>query len=562
MSAETVTVGELAVRFLERCGVGAAFGVISIHNMPILDAIGRRQDSADAPIRFVPARGEAGAASMADGYARVTGGLGVCVTSTGTAAGNAAGGLVEAQTAGTPLLHLTGQIETAWLDRGGAYIHEAVDQPGLLSAVSKAFFRIRTPQEALGTLKRAVQLALTAPTGPVSIEIPIDVQEAEVPLPDASLLAPLPVPVTQPDPDQLDRLADRLASARRPMIWAGGGARRAGPGLRRLLDIGFGLVTSVQGRGVVPEDDPRSLGAFNLSPPVERFYGTCDALLVAGSRLRGNETLKYTLALPQPLYRIDADPTQDGRSLPAELFLCADAAPALDGLADRLGGRLQPDPAFHADLAEARTAAAAGMTANIAPYDRLVQALDAALPRDRVWVRDVTISNSTWGNRMLPLSGPRDGVHPLGGGIGVGLPLAIGAALAAERTRPGRKTALLVGDGGLMLSVGELATAVECGADLMILLMNDKGYGVIRNIQDVKYGGRHYYTDLHAPDFAQLAASLALPHAGIDGLDTVGDRLTAAVAETGARMLEVDMTAIGPFAKPFAGPPVRPKPQA
>ena len=109
--------------FLEQCGVKAAFGVISIHNMPILDAFAQR-----GAIRFVPARGEAGAGNMADAYARSTASLGVCVTSTGPAAGNVAGSMVEALTAGTPLLHITGQIETPYLDKGMSYIHEAPDQ--------------------------------------------------------------------------------------------------------------------------------------------------------------------------------------------------------------------------------------------------------------------------------------------------------------------------------------------------------------------------------------------------------------------------------------------------
>ncbi|MFN3400692.1 MAG: thiamine pyrophosphate-binding protein, partial [Ferrovibrio sp.] len=170
---EQITVGELTARFLEACGVDTAFGVISIHNMPILDAFGRRNT-----VRFVPSRGEAGAVNMADAFARVRGSLGVAITSTGTAAGNASGAMVEAQTAGTPLLHLTGQIELPYLDRRWSYIHEAHDQPGMLKAVSKAFFRIWTPESALGVLQEAVRCALSAPTGPVSVEIPIDVQEA------------------------------------------------------------------------------------------------------------------------------------------------------------------------------------------------------------------------------------------------------------------------------------------------------------------------------------------------------------------------------------------------
>src|SRR5690348_2312445 len=200
--SEQITVGELAARFLEACGVDTAFGVISIHNMPILDAFGRRNR-----MRFVPSRGEAGAVNMADAFARVRGTLGVAVTSTGTAAGNACGALVEAQTAGTPLLHLTGQIERGYLDRGWSYIHEARDQPGMLKAVSKAFFRIRTPESALGVLQEAVRCASSAPTGPVSVEIPIDVQEAMVPLPER--IEPLPVPSVAPDTAALDDLAAR-----------------------------------------------------------------------------------------------------------------------------------------------------------------------------------------------------------------------------------------------------------------------------------------------------------------------------------------------------------------
>src|SRR5262249_44133444 len=144
------------------------------------------------------------------------------------------------------------------------------------------------------------------PAGPVSVEIPIDIQETLIDRP--SDLEPLPVPVAAPDAAQLDRLAEALKGAKRPLLWLGGGARHAGSAVQRLLALGFGVVTSTQGRGIVPEDHPRTLGAFNVSPDVEKLYASCDAMLVVGSRLRGNETLKYTLKLPRPLYRIDAHP--------------------------------------------------------------------------------------------------------------------------------------------------------------------------------------------------------------------------------------------------------------
>jgi acetolactate synthase-1/2/3 large subunit len=546
----TITVGAAVARFLEECGVKAAFGVISIHNMPILDAMHERGNT-----RFVMARGEAGATNMADAYARTTAGLGVSITSTGTAAGNAAGAMVEALTAGTPLLHLTGQIETLYLDQNLSYIHEAPDQLTMLTAVSKAAFRVRSAETALGTIKLAVQTALTAPTGPVSIEIPIDIQEASIPLPVD--FSPLPVARAVPSESLLDALAERLAQARRPLLWLGGGARHASAAVARLMDLGIGVVTSTQGRGIVPEDDSRSLGAYNLHAPVEKFYQSCDAMLVVGSRLRGNETLKYKLKLPRPLYRIDADAAAEGRCYATDFFVSGDSELALNGLADRLQGRMNVDPAFAEDLRAARRQAEASLVDGLGPYASLVRDLQRAAGRSFNWVRDVTVSNSTWGNRHLHIFDGRAGVHALGGGIGQGLAMGIGAAVGAAETRSGRKTICLSGDGGFILNLGELATAVQERADVVYLLMNDQRYGVIRNIQDAHYGGRRCYTELHTPDYAQLSQAMGLGHARVRDLGDVPAALDRAVNATGPFILEIDMQAIGSFKTAFAGPPTK-----
>ncbi|MBC2769401.1 thiamine pyrophosphate-binding protein [Pusillimonas minor] len=544
-----VTVGAAIAAFLEECGVKTAFGVISIHNMPILDAFGER-----GVVRFIPARGEAGGTNMADAYARTTGELGVCLTSTGTAAGNASGAMVEALTAGTPMLHITGQIETQYIDQNLSYIHEAPDQLTMLHAVSKAAFRVRSAETALSTIKHAVQIAMTAPTGPVSVEIPIDIQGALIAMPTD--LRPLEVPVYQPAEAALDRLAERLAGAKRPLLWLGGGARHAGKAVQRLMALGFGVVTSTQGRGIVPEDHPQSLGAFNLHKPVEAFYQTCDAMVVVGSRLRGNETLKYQLKLPRPLYRVDADPASEGRCYETDAFVHGDSLLVLEGLADRLEGKLSVDPAFQADLAAAKQAAVAGLVDGLGPYARLVSELQSAVGKNYNWVRDVTVSNSTWGNRYLYLNDPKAGVHALGGGIGQGLAMGIGAAIGAAQTQSGKKTWTLAGDGGFILNLGEMATAVQEKADMVIVLMNDKGYGVIKNIQDAQYGGRRHYVDLHTPDYAKLCEAIAMPHVRVSNLDDLGAALNRANAQTGPFMIEIDMLSIGKFKTAFAGPPV------
>ena len=572
--------GELAVRFLEQCGVKAAFGVISIHNMPILDAFHVRQN-----IRFVSARGEAGACNMADACARVTGTLGVVVTSTGTGAGNAAGALIEAMTAGTPMLHLTGQIDSPYLDRDLGFIHEAPKQMAMLAAAGKAAFRISNPETALATLQEAVRIAHTPPCGPVSIEIPIDVQQTFMPLPDdlhvpqidpraashaASQAASLRTPIT-PDPAAVDALATRLARAKRPLLWLGGGARHARSAVERFVRMGFGIVTSTQGRGVLPDNHPASLGAFNAQKPVEAFYATCDAMLVVGSRLRSNETLGYHLQLPRNLYRIDANLLAQNRAYTSEYFVHGDALLTLNALADRLEKQsssiakngshsastipMAVEPALQADLREARRAAEALVDSTLGPYVALKNELNAQLQGRALWVRDITLSNSMWGNRSLYIDDPRAGVHALGGGIGQGLAMGIGAAIANEVHGLGRKVIALAGDGGLMLNIGELACAVQERANLVVLVMNDRAYGVIKNIQDVHYGARRCYADLHTPDFAQLCASLGVPHLLLDQPARTQEILSKALATNGLVMVEVDMNAWGPFAVKFAGPP-------
>ena len=542
-----ITVGELVARFVEQCGTRAAFGVISIHNMPILDALNTRQK-----IRFVSSRGEAGACNMADAYARVTGLLGVCVTSTGTGAGNAAGALVEALTAGTPMLHLTGQIESDYLDRDLGFIHEAPAQLAMLQSVSKAAFRIRNPDTALATLREAYRLAFTAPCGPVSIEIPIDIQAALMDVP-ADLSLPFVRPL-QPDLIEVAALAARLKTAKRPMLWLGGGARGARAAAERFVRMGWGVVTSVQGRGIVSEDNPASLGSYNLQKPAEDLYQSCDAMLAVGTRLRSNETLRYQLKLPNALYRIDANALAHNRGYSSDYFVQGDAAATLNALADILEGQMQVDTALVADVQAARAKAAQSVDDALGPYLALKNAVEKQAGPSIWWVRDITLSNSMWGNRAPMLNHPRAGVHALGGGIGQGLAMAIGVAIADNEHGLQRKTVVLAGDGGFMLNVGELACAVQERANLVVLLMNDSCYGVIKNIQDDIYGSRHCYVDLHTPDFAPFCASLGVTHFQLKEPAQTADVLAQAFAASGTVVVEVDMQSWGPFAAKFAGP--------
>lgn len=542
---QTETVGDFIARYLAEIGVTTMFGVISIHNMPILDAVARQ-----GRIRFVPARGEAGAMNMADAYARVTGHLGVCITSTGTAAGNAAGAQAEALTAGSPVLHITSQVDLAYADRDRAAIHDVPRQPEMLRGVSKSVHRMWDANGAIGALTAAVSSALSAPTGPVSLEIPVDVQRS---LAAQMQMIHAPEPLRPRAPDAvIDEMAALLCKARRPLIWLGGGARGAKAEATELRRRGVGVVTSTNGRAVVSEDEPGSLGAFNMGPEAAELFGTADLMLVVGSRLRGNETRNNQMPLPRPLLQIDADAAQGGRNYAVDVFAHGDATDTLRRLLDRLPARLETDPDLGFDIARLRAQAEGRLRDQIGPYRVVADAISAVVGGGgHAWVRDVTISNSTFGNRYVRLTDPRQGVHALGGGIGQGVAMGIGAALAS----PGPKAITLLGDGGTMLGLAEMITAVDEKAPLVYVLMNDKAYGVIRNIQDAQYGSRRHYSEIAVPEFETFCASVGMPHRRVASVEAFAGALEAAIEAEGPQLIEVDMCTIGPFAEAFAGPP-------
>ena len=269
-SAEEILVGDLVAEFLQ-IGVTTTFGVISIHNIPMLDAIGRRN-----AIRFVMARGEAGGGHMADAYARVSGELGVLFTSTGPGAANACGAIVEARFAGAPMLHLTGQTATPNMDLEQGAVHDVADQLGMLRSVSKNAYRVRSAETAFGTLVQAATEAMTPPMGPISVEIPIDIQRTKIPRPAELASLRLPIPIADPGDDwTLDEIAKRLKGAKRPLLWVGNGAKFAGGAVDRLVDLGIPVITSWNGRGVLPEDHPMSLGSLATTPDVGDFPEDC-----------------------------------------------------------------------------------------------------------------------------------------------------------------------------------------------------------------------------------------------------------------------------------------------
>ena len=214
------TGGDVLVAAMRAAGVDVAFGVISIHNLPLVEAV-------DRDLRFVPVRHEAAAINAADSYARATGRIGVALTSTGTGAGNAAGAMLEALTTGSRVLHVTGNIDSAQLGKDRGVYHEVPRQLEMLGTVSRHALRVDAARRSERTLAEAVRLLDTAPTGPVSIDWPIDLQYTADPDKQARVPKTLR---TDPEPQaatkrEIAKAARALRRAKRPLIWAGGGTR-------------------------------------------------------------------------------------------------------------------------------------------------------------------------------------------------------------------------------------------------------------------------------------------------------------------------------------------------
>ncbi len=529
-------------------GTTVFFGVVSIHNQPLIDAIAHGGRGGPGPeTRFVPVRHEAAAINAADAFARASGGLGVAVTSTGTGAGNAAGSLVEALTAGSRVLHVTGQIDAEYLGRGRGVIHETSDQLGMLRAVSKGALSPVTTDEVGEALTVAAELAMSPPTGPVSVEIPIDLQYQPT-----AVRPPAVTAATTPVDAAIAEAAELIARARRPLLWLGGGAVAAGPQVQALADaIGAGVLTSNAGRGTIDERSDIVIGNFAAAPGAAELVAAADLLVSVGTHFRSNETRHYHLELPGPHVQIDVDPAAIGRSYPADVGIVGDAAAALDALLDALGRSpgSEADPEWGKRVTATRRAVREQLEADIGPYAALAEALRRTMADDSPFVRDVTIPASAWGNRLVDVHSPPTNINARGGGIGQGLAMAVGAAVA----RPDAPTMLLVGDGGLAVHLGELGTVAEEQPWLVIVLFNDGGYGVLRNLQDQHFG-RRSGVDLVTPDFSALAAAYGIEHRALAEPAASAAVLGEAVALRRPVVVEVDCDAFGPMPKPFVPP--------
>lgn len=545
------------VEGLVEAGVDVVFGIPSIHNLPIYDAIRR-----DGRIRAVTVRHEQGASGAADGYARTTGRLGVCLTSTGPGATNAMGGQLEAYTSSTPMLHLTGQIQSQYLGQSRGFIHEVPDQFSMLASLSKTAFRVASADDISDILATAIEEAITFPQGPVSLEIPIDFQYARVPYGATRMVHRSTAPVGPHDAD-VAKAVGLILESRRPIIWAGGGAIAAGASdevaalVRRL---GAGLLTSPNGRGVLSEDDPSCLGNLPWDPDVRALCQEADLLVAIGTRFQGQNTDNWRMELPARLVQLDVNPSVPGRNYPVASAIVGDAklsiAALLDGL-DRAGAtNVLAEPVWHERVVAVARSSKKRARKALGVQVGLLDGLAACVRPSTVVVKDSTIPAYTWGNRLLPVRRPRTSIMPNSFAIGLGLPQAVGAAVGS-----GEPVVLLAGDGGFLLAATELATVAQERLPIVAIVFVDGSYGVLRNIQDHLYGSERgrIGVDLGQADYCSLASAFGIESVHVNSLESYAAAVRGALDAEQSCLIEVDLNAIGLMPEPYRGlssPPV------
>jgi len=533
------TGADLVAQALKTLGVRHAFGIVSIHNMPIIDAINRLGFT-----RLIDVRHEQGGTHAADGYARATGEIGVMIASTGPGTTNTVTGLYEAAYASSRVLLITGQAETRFYGRGLGYVHEADQQVAMLRTVTCA---VESPRRAcdIAPLLAHVVAEMSRGRGqPGAIEIPIDLQYADVG--DQQFVAPVLRP-NVPDPAALTAAAELLKNGRRRIIIAGGGVIAAGAGaaLQELAQrLGAPVVTTVNGRGSIPENHPLAIGNLYQSRAVAAALESADVTLAIGTRFQaGVDGANHRQKPPGLLIHVDVDPGVIGRAHPAATAVVGDASLALAALNAELADVSRNDAQFNAALLEVRDGVRASLRSRIgADYAAIMDRMRAGLPDDANVVRDTTVPAYNFGNQLLPILHPRTSINPTSAAIGPGLPLAIGAAIGSSR-----RTLVIHGDGGFMFHATELATAAQYRVPVIVCVFNDRGYGVLRGLQASRFEGRINETDLGRVDFVQLARSMGVPGRLVQSVADFDAGYRTALDGAGPYLLEIDMLALTPM---------------
>jgi len=532
---QRMTGGRAVAMALEAEGVDHVFGIVGTHDCPLFDGV-----FDDPAFKVVTVRHEQGASMMAAGYARASGRIAACFVVPGPGLTNALTGMGMAHSESAPMLVFGGQNALAQLEREGGHFHELANSVNVAASVCGFATRATSVGDVPKIVREAMRAMRCGRPRPAYIEMPLDIQLGEA---DIEIAPPERYLRPAPHPDAVARAAQALRSAERPFIYAGGGVAtpEASGALVRVAEaLGAPVVTSVFGKGAIPERHPLALGdgwgRFDL---YDELLAQADMVLVVGSRIDVVSDVNTGARFPQRMVQIDIDPRVVGQRRPVEVGIVADAALALDAIAGGLAeGKGAKGCWFDAEGFRARKQQELRRRAG--PVAEVIEALRAALPDEAIFVDDLTLVGY-WMPLLMPIQRPRTLIHPgTYGTLGYSLPAAIGAKLAC----PHQPVVSINGDGGFMFTVQELATAAALGLDLVVLVFNDGAFGAIRQYQDRMFGGRRIGDRLRNPDFVKLGESFGARSVRVEAAE-IGPAVRRAHESGGLWLIEVPFAPTG-----------------
>ncbi len=488
------------VASLLRHGITTGFGIPSIHNIAIYEALRQTPEFHHWVVRHEQAAGFA-----ADGFYRSSGKIAVIFASTGPGNLFTLVPLLESLQSNIPVLLIGTNIASTLLTKTGGALHETPEQVEIIRPLTRFARRVAGPNEIAATMDEAMAMLHGPLTGPAFIEIPHDFFHAsvEIEFSDTKTSTPL-AQVSAAKNTDIENAVRQIAESRRPAILLGAGVRSAVTEVRELAErLQCPVFTTTTGKGMFPGDHPLSMGCISRLGTVQDIFLESDLLISFGARLTEFDTGRFGLKLPPKHIQVVEDSHYAGDRIPSTLVVGNIAAIA-QSLAQTI-----PVRSAWCNLSEIKSKETERLEALGQDSYAALKLLRSVMHRNDVLANDQSILNY-WASAFMPVLEPGTFLYPLGSGtLGYGLPAAIGAACAMRQAGDPRRIICIAGDGGFQYTQHELATLAQYGLPVKILLVNDQSYGVIAYLQRSTFGQTHEIA-LKNPDFCRVAEAYGI----------------------------------------------------
>ena len=534
-ATETLTGSQVVVRLLERQGIRRIPGIPGGAILPFYDAL-----SQSTLIEHVLTRHEQGAGFMAQGAARATGEVAVCLATSGPGATNLLTAIADAKLDSIPMVAITGQVATSMI---GTDAFQEVDTYGLTIPITKHNFLVGSARELLEVIPKAFRLAASGRPGPVLVDIPKDVQNerievSEWPEPGRRDLVP------EADPDPIERAAAMINEAQRPILYLGGGVVHSGAAVQAVElaeKASLPTVMTLMALGAMPVDHTLSLGMLGMHGArcTNLALEECDLLIAVGARFDDRATGKVSAFCPNAkIIHIDIDRSELDKIKTAHIGIRGDVRQVLGQLLPQVKSSLRQDWLSRVgDLKATCPLQMPGIDDPRTPYG-LIRAVADCLDDDAIIATDVG-QHQMWVAQAYPLRRPHQWLTSGGlGTMGFGLPAAIGAAMA----QPERTVVCFSGDGSILMNIQELATAAEEGVNVKVVLMNNASLGLVFQQQTMFYGKRIFSSKFKGePDFLKIAEGFGWQTLDMDTASDPKSALTAALSVRGPTFIHASI---------------------